>query len=130
MIAFHFSSLYLRVITFMIIANLLQSSFWSFCTTIQKLQKLQFCLVLYIIPYEHCWLNTLSREVLTVFLLMIKPPQMMLLFYITGEVYTKSGIDSLFHVDYFSQLSHPGRKIYIHRIILLLRQPFKHNLLC
>jgi len=25
---------------------------------------------------------------------MIKPPQMMLLFYITGEVYTKSGIDS------------------------------------
>jgi len=26
---------------------------------------------------------------------MIKPPQMMLLFYITGEVYTKSGIDSL-----------------------------------
>jgi len=26
---------------------------------------------------------------------MIKPPQMMLLFYITGEVYTKSGIDSI-----------------------------------
>lgn len=29
------------------------------------------------------------------FLLMIKPPQVMLLFYITGEVYTKSGIDSI-----------------------------------
>lgn len=23
-------------------------------------------MVLYIIPYEHCWLNTLSREVLTI----------------------------------------------------------------
>jgi len=34
---------------------------------------------------------------------MIKPPQMMLLFYITGEVYTKSGIDSTVPKEYSSQ---------------------------
>jgi hypothetical protein len=34
---------------------------------------------------------------------MIKPPQMMLLFYITGEVYTKSGIDSLKYMQFTTQ---------------------------
>ena len=34
-------------------------------------------------------------------LLMIKPPQVMLLFYITGEVYTKSGIDSSLQLSHF-----------------------------